>query len=321
MTIVAAGIVGGAVIGGAMSSSASSKASKSQSAAMDSASQAQLDAAHVSAGAMIKAAGASAEATIKGASISASAAKYAADIQWQMYEQARTDQLPWLQAGGRALGTLEGMVNAGPGEFTESPGYQFRLDQGNKNILANQSATGNLASGRTLKALQDYGQDYASFEYDKFLSQYYQSLSPYQSLAGVGLSSAQNIGGMGVQTGYGIGQTTMTGAGQQAGAYNSLAGIYGNLGNQLAANYMGQGNVIANNYMQQGNIAAQNSIAQGNIWGGVVNDIAMGIGKYSGGGGSSGSMSNYPMTSSVSNYQPAPYTFSSGYTYQPSPWG
>jgi hypothetical protein len=266
---------------------------------MDSASQAQLDAAHVSAGAMIKAAGASAEATIKGASISASAAKYAADIQWQMYEQARTDQLPWLQAGGRALGTLEGMVNAGPGEFTESPGYQFRLDQGNKNILANQSATGNLASGRTLKALQDYGQDYASFEYDKFLSQYYQSLSPYQSLAGVGLSSAQNIGGMGVQTGYGIGQTTMTGAGQQAGAYNSLAGIYGNLGNQLAANYMGQGSAIANNYMQQGNIAAQNSIAQGNIWGGVVNDIAMGIGKYY--GGSSRNVTKPPSANSTQN--------------------
>jgi hypothetical protein len=288
---------------------------------MDSASQAQLDAARISADAMMGAAGMSAEATITGAklsssaakqaaSISADASKYATDIQWKMYEQARQDQLPWIESGQRAVRELETRTFAGPGEFTESPGYQFRLNQGNQNILSNQSATGNLASGRTLKALQEYGQDYASYEYDKFLNQYYQSLTPFQSLAGLGQTSAGTLGSQGIATGQAMGSSAMAGAAQQGAAYmsagnamaagyNNLAGIYGNLGNNLASNYMGQGNVIANNYMQQGGIAAQNSIAQGNIWGGVVNDIAMGIGKYY--GGSSSNVTKPPSANSTQN--------------------
>ena len=280
MTAVATAIFGGAVVGGAIASSATRSASRTQSRAMDSASQAQLEAARMGADAMLGAAGKAAGATKYAAQLGADASKYATDKQWEMYQQARADQLPWLQAGHKALGVLQEKVYAGPGEFTESPGYQFRLDQGNQNILANQAATGNLASGRTLKALQDYGQDYASYEYDKFLSQYHQSLSPLQSLAGVGLSSAQSVGGMGIQTGMAMGQSAMSGAAIGAGAYNNLAGIYGNLGNNLANNYMQQGSAIANNYMQQGNISAANKINQGNIWSGVVNDIAMGFGKY-----------------------------------------
>lgn len=289
MSAVATAIVGGAVIGGVIASNAAKDSAKTQSRAMDSASQAQLEAAQLSADAMRAAAGQAAGATIKAANIGADASKYATDKQWQMYEQARADQLPWIKAGKRALGTLEQKINAGPGEFTESPGYQFRLDQGNKNILSNSAATGNLASGRTLKALQEYGQDYASYEYDKFLNQYYQSLSPLQSLAGVGMSAATSLGNQGISTGAGMAQTTMAGAGMQAGAYNNLAGIYGNLGNSLASNYMAQGRVIGNNYMNQGNIAAANSIRQGSIWSGVVNDMAMAYGRY----GSSSTPSSY----------------------------
>ena len=78
------------------------------------------------------------------------------------------------------------MVEAGPGDYEKSPGYQYRLDEGNKNILARASATGRYNSGATDKALLEYGQDYATNDYDNFLARYYQSLTPYQSLAGLG---------------------------------------------------------------------------------------------------------------------------------------
>lgn len=305
-------IVGvGAITGGIIASRNSGDAADAQAEASRYSTDAQVIAADRAAQAQLQAAGLSAGAMTRSAKISADAAKYAADIQWQMYEQSRQDQLPWLKAGQKALGALEKKVYAGPGEFTESPGYQFRLDQGNKNILANQSATGNLASGRTLKAIQQYGQDYASNEYSNFLNQYYQSLSPLQSLAGLGQSTATSMGGQAIGAGNAIAGTVMTGAGQQASAYHGLAGIYGNMGSNLASIYMGQGAAIAQNYMTQGDISAANSIRQASIWNNAITGATSSIGYFMGQNspwsGSPGAAATYsnPMTQ---------YQFGTGYT-------
>jgi len=45
------------------------------------------------------------------------------------------------------------------------PGYQFRLQQGEKALQASAAARGNLLTGDTAKAIQGYGQDYASNEF------------------------------------------------------------------------------------------------------------------------------------------------------------
>lgn len=283
-------VAGGSIIGGLLSSSASSSAAKAQSQAAANATDAQLLAADKAAGATIGAAHIGAGATVAAANAAANAtrdaAKIAADVQWKMYEQSRQDQLPWLKAGKKALGELEKKVYAGPGEFTESPGYQFRLDQGNKNILSNQAATGNLASGRTLKALQEYGQDYASNEYQNFLNQYYQSLAPLQSLSGLGQSTATTMGGQAISTGQGIASTYNNMGSSLAGIYSSqgsaLAGIYGGMGSNLASIYQGQGNAIAQGYMNQGNIASANSINQANIWNNTLSGITSAAGYFLG---------------------------------------
>ncbi len=54
-----------------------------------------------------------------------------------------------------------------PSQVTSDPAYQFRLKQGENALEASASARGTLRTGGTLKDILQYGQDYASSEYDK----------------------------------------------------------------------------------------------------------------------------------------------------------
>lgn len=190
------------------------------------------------------------------AASSASAAQiYAADRAYEAtmagIESTEAMTAPWREAGGRALGTLESMTARGPGAYTESPGYQFRLGEGEKAIERFASAKGGLLSGATGKALTAYGQDYATQDYDNFLTRYYQSLSPYQSLAGIGQTASA-----------GTAATTAQG-------YGNLANIATQRGEAQAAGYLGQGQAQASGYLSQGKIMsdALNAFTLWNIFG------------------------------------------------------
>jgi len=124
---------------------------------------------------------------------------------------------------------LIGMMAAGPGEFEESPGYQFRLKEGEKAIQRNASRTGRLDSGATMKAMSRYNQDYASSEYDKFLARYYQKLTPYQSLAGLGQTTGQASAGLAQQTGTNVGNSIMAGGQAKASGYINQANAMSNM--------------------------------------------------------------------------------------------
>lgn len=101
---------------------------------------------------------------------------------------------PYKKAGVNALWNLEDRINAGPGEFTKSPGYDFRLQQGVNALDRSAAARGKLLSGSQAKAITQYGQDYGSSEYQNWLNQWYQSLTPYQNLASTGLNAASGVG-------------------------------------------------------------------------------------------------------------------------------
>ena len=60
-------------------------------------------------------------------------------------------------------------------DFRKDPGYQFRMDEGLKAVRRGASAVGGRGSGATLKALQTYGQNMASSEYDKAYNRALQS--------------------------------------------------------------------------------------------------------------------------------------------------
>lgn len=171
----------------------------------------------------------------------ADAASQAAAVQWDMYEQNRKDYAPWREAGENALTSLSTKVAAGPGDFTKSPGYDFRLKEGNKAIERSASARTGALGGETEKALLRYNSDYASGEYQNFLNQYYQSLTPQQSLAGVGMTATTGITNAGTNAANGMSNAALAaGNAQAAGTINqanSLAGNIGSMGKNAIAGY------------------------------------------------------------------------------------
>lgn len=143
-----------------------------------------------------------AKAAQQAANTQADATKYASDLQQKQYEQTRNDLMPYATAGRNALSQLTGFDpqsyqggsfsfngTSNPGysseqyqastpyqtsefNFEESPSYQFRKQQGMDGIQSQAAAGGNLLSGSTLKALNNYNSNLASQEYDNAFNQY-----------------------------------------------------------------------------------------------------------------------------------------------------
>lgn len=120
----------------------------------------------------------------KAADTQADAARDAARMQQQQYQQSRQDMMPWMRAGGRALGQLEGRMGDLTSGFAVSPedyyrqasqkfafdpasdpSYQWRLKQGQEAVEKSAAARGGFFSGQTGKELAGYGQGMASQEY------------------------------------------------------------------------------------------------------------------------------------------------------------
>ena len=116
-----------------------------------------------------------AKAATQAAQVQSQAADRAAQLQQQQYEQSRQDFAPYRDAGSGALNQLSELASQAPEvapeysykdfNYQQDPGYQFRLDEGNKAIDRAAAARGGYDSGSTLKALTKYGQDYATNDY------------------------------------------------------------------------------------------------------------------------------------------------------------
>jgi len=186
-------------------------------------------------------------AASRAASQQANAANRAADLQNEQYQQTRRDQMPYMQAGTRALTKLEGLADYqkfGMDQFTQDPGYAFRLKEG-MNALNNQAAArGGLISGNALRAAQKYGQEMGSQEYTNAFNRYQAErnaqLNPLQSLAGVGQTTAQQLGAMGAANAGAVGNYLTGGAAANAaGTVGGANAITSGLGTYLNYN---QGN-------------------------------------------------------------------------------
>lgn len=119
-------------------------------------------------------------------------------------------------AAGSQIGNMLGLNgNAAQGQgfdnWKNSTGYQFGLDQGMQSVTGNAATQGLLNSGSTLKALNTYGQNYASTKYGDYMSQ-------LQGLLGAGNQSAGILGSAG-----GTSQST------QAPSSGGLGGMLGSL--------------------------------------------------------------------------------------------
>lgn len=217
------------------------------------------------AGAVVTSSVIGSQAAGRAASTQSDAARYAADLQNQQYQQTRTDQMPFLEAGKGALNKLVPLAsNYKPFDYnamTADPGYGFRLSEGQKALDRSAAARGGLISGGALKAATRFGQDMGSQEYTNAFNRYQAEraaqLNPLQSLAGVGQTAATTLGSAGATNAANVGNLITGGAaanaaGQvgQANAITSGLGTYLNYnqGNNLVAAL--RGNQYAPNYGQ-----------------------------------------------------------------------
>lgn len=159
-----------------------------------------------------------------------------------MYYQTREDLEPYMKTGGEGMQKYWNMLEAGPGEFEADPGYQFRLGEGEKAIDRASAAGGSFFSGKRGKALVEYGQEFASNEYDKFMNRYYKKLDAYGNLMNVGESAAARVGAAG-QTAVGQGAGVQMGAAEaRASSYVNQGDIWGSAvtqGGGMLADYAG----------------------------------------------------------------------------------
>jgi len=204
---------------------------------------------------------------------SADAANYAADLQYQMWEQEQENQKPWLEKGEQGLNELgRGVLNNGElvrkfgmSDFKTDPGYQFRMSEGIKALDRSASAGGNLLSGGAMKGITRFGQDTASQEYQNAYSRYgVDQANKYNRLAalsGVGQTTANQLGIAGQNYANNASNIAMGNAANQGNA--SLASANAN-----TSSYMGIGNALSSGLNQWGQYQGRQQ-AYDNFWGEV----------------------------------------------------
>lgn len=176
----------------------------------------------------------------------ADASKYAADLQKQEYDQQRADQQPWREAGAQALSQMSDpylQKNFSAEDFQTDPGYQFRMQQGQDAIQRSAAAAGGLQNGGTLRALSDYGQNFASNEYNNA----YNRFTNNQSNRFNRLSS---VAGLGQTANAQMGQAGQNYANQVGGIMTSNANAQGAAGMAQANAWNGALSGIGSNWMQ-----------------------------------------------------------------------
>jgi hypothetical protein len=127
-------------------------------------------------------------------------------------------------------------------DFEADPGYAFRLAEGQKAIERSAAARGGLFSGRQLKDIERFGQDFASNEYGRAFNRYEAERSGrynrFANLAGLGQTTATQLAGIGADTSRSIGDIIIGGAtsaaASRASGSNALAqGISGGINSGL----------------------------------------------------------------------------------------
>lgn len=139
---------------------------------------------------------------------------------------------PYLSAGTSGINALQAGFD--PSSLASDPGYQFRLEQGNKALERSLAAKGMGTSGAALTAAQDYGQGLASQAYNDAFNQWYQKNA---GLAGVG----QNATGTLVDT---YGNLGNIGANAAIGKSNTITGTIAGLTGSDIIGYDANGNPI-----------------------------------------------------------------------------
>ena len=117
--------------------------------------------------------------------------------------------------------------------FQTDPGYEFRLNEGQRVLERGAAAAGGLLSGGFGRRAIRYGQDYASNEYTNV----YNRIS---NIAGLGQVSAQQSGNAALQFGARAGTAAAQGATASAYGQQASGNAWANAANQIGQLPWGQ---------------------------------------------------------------------------------
>lgn len=112
------------------------------------------------------------------------------------------------------------------GGYTKTPGYDFRLNEGLDATQASVGARHGLVSGASMKAMNRYGQDYATSEYDKHLNRLMGQVNVGQSSAAMTATAGNNYA---TGAGNALANYGDAGAAGAIGAGNAFTGGVNNL--------------------------------------------------------------------------------------------
>lgn len=186
-----------------------------------------------------------------------------------LLDEVRRQTTPWIERGNEAnsaLFNLMGLEKGGPGalnswmlkpfdmtqkQVEESPGYQFRKDQGLKAVQNSAASKGLATSGHAMKGAADFATGLASAQWQQDFNNYWANrMNVAGLLTGVSNSGLQAQGQFGQQAaalGGGSANMGMQGAQGQAagqmGAANAMASGVSNAGSaagstMMMSNYM-----------------------------------------------------------------------------------
>lgn len=206
-------------------------------------------------------------AALSAAQLEHDSADKALGFQEKQYEEGVQRAQPWVTAGTSAINTLSGLMAPG-GQLTQQwnenfqaptaateqndPGFQFRLQQGEDALQNSAAAKGGLLSGNTARAEQQYGQDYASNDYQNVYNRAYNDYSTrynqfqtnqtnlynrYAGIAGLGQQTAGQLNNLGETSATNSGNILMNSATQQGNQINNAAAA-------RASGYVGSANAV-----------------------------------------------------------------------------
>lgn len=138
------------------------------------------------------------------------------------------DRTTPIEGGGGKVGPAVTMPATQPATqgadfsgFYQSPGYQFRMQEGMNALTGNAATRGALQSGATQKALLKYGQNYASNEFGQYMNQLF-------NVAGLGQTSTGQTNALSSNYAANVSNNNMASAQARASSYGTQANAWGN---------------------------------------------------------------------------------------------
>lgn len=171
----------------------------------------------------------------KAAQVQAQAYQNALNQQQAQWAQTRQDNMPFLQAGTNALGSVQGLLGLNGADVQQamidalkaSPGFTSQYNTGLDAILQSAAATGGLRGGNTNNSLAQFGSSLLA-------QQIQQQLGNLGGLVQIGSGTAGTLGQLGQANSNAqsqlFGQQGNANATAAAAPYAALQGIFNSIG-------------------------------------------------------------------------------------------